>query len=118
MRSEKLFCMQVPDDLLEELVRPLGLENLTDTRWISRDIYSDHLRQELESKLPLVEPYYRPCAKFYLEREMNMINYMRILRQICNTKGYKIESKEAGRKKVTKWRLITQKPRSFTVRFE
>ena len=118
MKSTTLFVTEVPDELLEELVKPLGLENLTDTRWISRDSYSDHLRQELESRLPLLEPYYRPCARYYLEREMTLINYMKILRQICNTKGYKIESKEVGKRKSTKWRLVTGQPRNFTVRFE
>lgn len=114
----KVFKTEVPTELFLELLRPLGIKSLHDSHWIDREIFTQKLIKELELLLPLIEPYYQTHAKHYVHREVNIVNYMQILRHICRQKGMKIVTRESGKRKLTQYRLESDTQTEFTLTWE
>lgn len=82
-----MFRKSPPLEVVEEVLRCLKLEGLTDKRWFSKD---DLSLESVEAWLPLVEPYYLPCkAERYLHGEITKTRLITILRHIL--KANKIE---------------------------
>jgi hypothetical protein len=114
----RIFLTEVPDELFLELLKPLGYLQFSDGRWMDKRMFTPAVLQRIEELMVLVEPYYRDFAKEYVIREMNHVNFFLVIRQICRQKGMVLETREAGRKKITQYGLITNRPPDSLVRFD
>ena len=117
-RTPRLFKAPLPDELVLEFFRPLGLTTLADTVWIQKSIFTPHLMQQLEELLPLIEPYYQGYQKHYITRTLTPTRYIQILRHICKSRGMKLNSKEMGRKKEMAYQLQSGESPSFSLTSE
>jgi hypothetical protein len=114
----RIFLEEVPDELLLDLLKPLGYLQFSDGRWMDKRMFTPAITQRIEELMVLLEPYYRDFAKEYVLRDVDPVNYFLIIRQICRQKGMTLETREYGRKKITQYRLVTNRPADYLVRFD
>ena len=127
MSISRVFRKEVPLDLVEEIFQIVGLKSISDGSWFSRSAFTPEVLEKLKTFLPKLEEYYYPHKLFLIEREMNIVRYVQVMRQLAKSKGMVLESKEhkdkyQNRKKITLYRLVNHslpsKVASFTVTFE
>jgi hypothetical protein len=125
--TPRLFKTAIPDEVFLQFVRAIGLQSLSDTRWIT----TTEIKQENINKINILrqtlDPYIQQHKKYILNRPFDGC-YMciRLIRQIAKSKGYRLESKECKDKtstgrKTSMYRLISNSPlapaESFIVSF-
>ena len=87
-----MFRKAPPLDVVDEVLRCLQLEGLTDKRWFSKE---DLPIEPLDRWLPLVEPFYLPCkAERYLHVEMTKSRIITILRHILKANNIELRVQE------------------------
>lgn len=89
----KLFREVPPKDILEVFFQHvLRLKNLHDSTWFSKSSIDLH---ELETYLPLIEPYYMPCkAKDFLHPPLTQARGITIIRQLLTSAHIPLFSQE------------------------
>jgi hypothetical protein len=87
-----MFRRPPPIDIVEQVLRSLKFTGLQDKRWfVKEDLPLDNL----DSWLPLVEPYYLPCkADRFLSRQMTPSRIITVLRHICKINNIEIKVQE------------------------
>jgi hypothetical protein len=112
MKINQLFVKKVEMDVVLELLRCFGLDDLNDKKLFSRNDLIQHDTLERVQKMKSnLERYYLPCkAKMYLDviREKRAIT---ILKQVLRLHGYFLISREKNinNKKVIFYQLINEK---------
>ena len=92
MAQKKLFRQQPPKELIESILRNLGLLGLHDLRWFSKDELTLSHQDEW---LPALYPYYLPCkAKRFLSQEIDSNHIITILRHVLRPNGYDLHVQE------------------------
>jgi hypothetical protein len=119
---DRLFREDIPEELVFEFFKAIGIKEKSDCKWWSRDVFTDDVKERLSDLLPLIEPYYYPHKQFIVRREMSDLRYIQIYRQLAMCMGYKIEKREAkGRevykRKTTLYRLAREQPLIQTTSF-
>jgi hypothetical protein len=109
-----VFKKEVPLELLEEMCQIIGLKNIDDGCWFSRQSFTDLVIEQLQDFLLKLEPYYYPHKIFLIKREMTIVRYIQVLRHLAKSHGMILESKEhkdkyMNRKKRTYYRLNTRR---------
>ena len=123
----RVFRSDIPDVIVQELFLAIGVKDYTDEHWWSKYNLTRSVCEKINEIIPKLVPYYFPHKHFLINRDMTVIRYIQMIRQVCKAKQFKLESKEykdkhQNRKKVILYRIITGKkvidPPTFTVTFE
>lgn len=87
-----MFRKSPPLELIEEVLRCLKLDGITEKRWFSKE---ELCIETLESWLPLLEPFYLPCkAQRYLYGDVSRTRVITILRHILKANGIELRVQE------------------------
>ena len=92
----KVFRKDVPEELILEFLKIVGVSSLNDYHWFPKCIlipFTNYI-DRINELLVLLEPYYYPHKIYYVKREMNPSTYIQILRQLIKHKNLKLEAKE------------------------
>ena len=95
MTINQLFKKKPSIELIEDIVKAIGLNDIYDTTFFSKhNIDQNNSIEKINKIIPNLEEYYLPCKrKIYL----NNLNYKRvitILRQCLKVHNFLIKSKE------------------------
>jgi hypothetical protein len=109
--NESLFRAKPPIDLVNTILKSMGLENgLTDSRTFTKD---DLKEDRMEQWLPELESYYLPCkARRFLDF-LTRDKFITIIRHIIRVHNFVLRAQEkviCGVKK-TQYRIETPTPR-------
>ena len=102
---KKLFRAEVPNDILEKLLRSVGFNGLSDKRELLTRTFNQTLAEEAFVE---VWAYYTPCfARVFLRDKPTFIQTITVCRQILRQRGVALSSREISRagKKIYVWRL-------------
>jgi len=89
---KKLFRQIPPKEMIEVILRSLGLLGFHDLRWFSKDELTISQQEEW---LPGLYPYYLPCkAKRFLYAEIDNNHIITIMRHILRPHGYDLHVQE------------------------
>ena len=84
--QKKLFRALPPKELVETILRSLGLLGLHDLRWFSKD---ELLIKGQDEWLTLLYPYYLPCkAKRFLHEALDAARTITIMKHVLRPQGY------------------------------
>lgn len=101
-----MFRRAPPLDVVEQVLRSLKLNGLSDKRWFVKE---DLPTNTVEEWLPLLEPFYLPCkAERFLSREMTCSRIITVLRQICRELKieFKVQERIHNGKKTTMYQIF------------
>jgi len=112
--APRLFVDEIPDELVLKFFNTIGIKSFSDCHYWSKTVLTEEICQTLDSLLPELEPYYYPHKSFIINRNMNPLRYIQIIRQLARSKGLKLESKDykdknQNRKKIILYRLVGDK---------
>ena len=94
MGRHQLFKIIPPKDILNELVKCYGFNDINDNRFICKKHFKKlGVIEKVQKLIPKLQYYYLPCKKQYLNN-INYKNVMTILRQVIRCYNYKIMYKE------------------------
>ncbi len=106
----KLFRKEPPKEVVEDVLRQVGLLGLHDLRWFSRD----ELRLDsLDDWLPTIESYYIPCKASRFIHNWSPITIITILRHLLHAHGYTLQKEERLYKGVKQMLYQIQSQHSF-----
>lgn len=119
-KSSRLFRNDIPNELVLKFFQTIGVKTFQDFTWWSKERLTQSVCQKLDALLPELEPYYYPHKRFLIQRQMNAVRYIQVLRQLAKAKGMILESKEhkdknQNRKKITLYRLRSETSSILTV---
>lgn len=89
---KKLFRKEPSKELVEQILRSIGLLGLHDLRWFTKEelIVDSH-----EEWLPLLYPFYLPCkAKRFLDDGFDANRLITIMRHCIRQHGYDLSVQE------------------------
>ena len=93
--KNQLFKITPPMDVVLEIIKIYGLNNLDDNRNFSRrDLSIMGTVDKIIEMKPLLEKYYLPCKSRTYLNGLNDKNVITILRQIVRPYGYLVFSRE------------------------
>ena len=87
----KLFRKEPSKELVESILRNVGLLGLHDLRWFSRD---EIKVDELEQWLPEIESYYLPCKAERFIHTWTDTSILTVLRHLLHVHGYTLQKEE------------------------
>jgi hypothetical protein len=102
-----MFRQVPPLDFFETILRHLGFTGLDDRRWFAKE---DLRLENLETWLPLLEPFYLPCkAKRYIHGSMNAQRVMTLVRHLCHAHAIQLQTQEKvlKGKKTTLYQILS-----------
>lgn len=112
MKINQLFVKKVETDVVLELLKCFGIEDLNDKKLFSRsDLVQHNTLEKMHSMKSDLERYYLPCkAKMYLD-SINEKRAITILKQVLRLHGYYLISREKNmnNKKIIFYQLINEK---------
>lgn len=112
-----MFREKPPIELVEQIIKNLGLSGLSDIRWFTKE---ELLLDTLDEWLPLLQAYYLPCkAERYLGGTMTNSRIITILRHClkCHRIELKVQEKTLNGKKTTVYQIYSFQP-NITLSFE
>lgn len=87
-----MFRKCPPLEVIDEMLRCLKLEGITEKRWFSKEELSLEM---LDTWLPLLEPFYLPCkAERYLHGTITKARIITILRHVLKANGTDLRVQE------------------------
>ena len=87
----KLFRKEPSKEVIEYILREMGLRGFHDLRWFSRD---EIKLDKLEDWLPEIESYYLPCKAERFIHTWSDKSIITILRHVLHLHGYTLEKEE------------------------
>jgi hypothetical protein len=87
----KLFRKEPSKEVVEHVLRQIGLIGFHDLRWFSRD---ELQLNTLDEWLPDIEAYYIPCKAVRFIHKWSPISIITILRHLLHTHGYTLQKEE------------------------
>jgi hypothetical protein len=89
---KKLFRKEPPKELVEQILRSIGLLGIHDLRWFTKE----ELKMDaVEEWLPLLYPFYLPCkAKRFLDTEFDANRLITVVRHCIRAHGYDLSVQE------------------------
>jgi hypothetical protein len=91
-----IFRAEPPDEIVNDLLRCLGVHNLEDSHWWPKSSLIPSVIDKLNEQIFIIEPYYvghRSPARIGI---LTLNHYINVIRQCVKTKGFRLESKEFG----------------------
>jgi hypothetical protein len=106
----KLFRKDPPKELVESILRHVGLLGFHDLRWFSRD---ELKLDTLDEWLPEIESYYLPCKASRFIHSWTQQSIITILRHLLHLYEYTLEKEERLYKGVKQMLYQIQSKYSF-----
>jgi hypothetical protein len=93
MALSQLFKQKIPIEIFLDFIKKISHQNneyrIINNYSFKQAVYHNLLQPFFND----IKKYYHTSKQFYVERQVNYTKFMAIIRQICNSHGFKYTSK-------------------------